>query len=221
MSNCLFFLICGIFGYLIGSIPFGLVITRLSGHGDVRKIGSKSIGATNVLRATNSKFLTLLTILLDAFKAGIAAVIAGLIISNPENLISLCESNENLITNNRTIVSLIAGVSAILGHNFPIWLGFKGGKGVASSFGFILVLTPKVALLALATWIMVAFITKYSSLAAILAAICAPIYAWFFADHIYAISYVPVIILLIIRHHANIKRLIKGEESKISFKKSK
>ena len=107
--------LCALLGYILGSIPFGLVLCKLFGYGDIRKVGSGNIGATNVLRASGSKSLTLLTIALDASKAAIAAYVASVVVG-PENGL---------------LASLIAGVAAILGHNFPIWLGFKGGKGVA------------------------------------------------------------------------------------------
>ena len=196
--------LCALLGYILGSIPFGLVLCKLFGYGDIRKVGSGNNGATNVLRASGSKSLTLLTIALDASKAAIAAYVASVVVG-PENGL---------------LASLIAGVAAILGHNFPIWLGFKGGKGVASAFGFILFETPIVAGLALATWIATAIISRYSSLSAILAAGLVPVYAYFFTDNtLYLAFYIPVVLLILARHHTNFKRLFKGEESKISFKK--
>ena len=117
------------------------------------------------------------------------------------------------------LASLIAGTCGILGHNFPIWLKFKGGKGVASSFGFILMTQPIVALSAFLVWLFMAFTFRYSSLSALTAAAIVPIIAFFLCPPIYAIFYTAIAILVIIRHHANIKRLIKGEESKITFKK--
>lgn len=218
MTNITILIISSLVGYLLGSIPFGLVLTRISGHGDIRKVGSGNIGATNVLRATGSKTLTILTILLDAFKAAIAAYLAFLLIPNPLTEIFIGDSII-YITNIGTVAALTAGTFAIIGHNFPIWLKFKGGKGVASAFGFILIMTPIVALLALITWVIVAIITRYSSLSAITAAFLTPLYAWFFAPPICFIFYIPIVALILIRHHANFKRLFKGEESKITFKK--
>ena len=117
------------------------------------------------------------------------------------------------------LASLLAGDLAILGHNFPVWLKFKGGKGVASAFGFILATKPLIALSALLIWIVTASIFKYSSLAAIVAAILLPLITFFYAEPIYTIVYSALVVLVLVRHHANIKRLIKGEESKIHFKK--
>ena len=203
--------LCGLGGYLIGSIPFGLVLCYLAGYGDIRKIGSGNIGATNVLR-TGNKWLALLTVLLDAFKAGIAAYLAYKLVPAVP-----VDGNNSLMLN--VLASLIAGTCGILGHNFPIWLKFKGGKGVASSFGFILITQPIVALSAFLVWLFMAFTFRYSSLSALTAAAIVPIIAFFLCPPIYAIFYTAIALLVIVRHHANIKRLIKGEESKITFKK--
>lgn len=206
------FLISAFGGYLLGSVPFGLVLCWMAGLGDIRKIGSGNIGATNVLR-TGRKDLALLTVLLDASKAGVAAWLAGTYVPNEQ--IMLC----GIMTNVALIASLTAGTAAVLGHNFPVWLGFKGGKGVASAFGFILVISPTVALLALETWLIFAFAFRYSSLSAIAAATLTPVYAYFFAGEIEAVFFTAIAVLVLVRHHANIARLIKGTESKISFKK--
>lgn len=206
------FALCALGGYLLGSIPFGLVLTRLAGFGDIRKIGSGNIGATNVLR-TGRKDLALLTVLLDASKAGIAAFVAA----------SLAPAADYVFLGNMTqvnvIAGLIAGSAGVVGHNFPVWLKFKGGKGVASTFGFILATNPQIALLALATWLVCAVITRYSSLSAITAAIATPVYAFFLVEPTYTIFYTAIALLVLLRHRANIVRLAKGEESKISFKK--
>lgn len=203
----------GAIGYLLGTIPFGLVLCYLAGYGDIRKIGSGNIGATNVLR-TGNKGLALLTILLDASKAGAAAYAAYKTVS-PEPYVLA-----GFITSTNVMASLIAGTAAIIGHNFPIWLKFKGGKGVASTFGFILVTCPLVALLDLVTWLVMAVVFRYSSLAALTAAALTPVYAFFFAEPVYTIFYSAIALLVIVRHHANISRLIKGQESKIKLKKS-
>lgn len=206
------FALCALGGYLLGSIPFGLVLTHLAGLGDIRKIGSGNIGATNVLR-TGRKDLALLTVLLDASKAGIAAFVAA----------SLAPAADYVFLGNMTqvnvIAGLIAGSAGVVGHNFPVWLKFKGGKGVASTFGFILATNPQIALLALATWLVCAVITRYSSLSAITAAIATPVYAFFLVEPTYTIFYTAIALLVLLRHRANIVRLAKGEESKISFKK--
>ncbi len=212
MSTETTFFLWGSIGYILGSIPFGLVLCWLAGYGDIRKIGSGNIGATNVLR-TGSKSLALLTILLDASKAGIAAYAAFRIV--PEKPFVFCDR----MTTTNTMASLIAGTMGIIGHNFPVWLKFKGGKGVASTFGFILATNPLLALLALATWLIMAFATRYSSLSAITAAIFVPVYAFFIAPPVYSIFYGGIALLVLVRHHANIGRLLKGTESKINLKK--
>ena len=212
MNIDIIFLLSALGGYLLGSIPFGLVLTRLAGLGDIRKIGSHNIGATNVLR-TGRKDLALLTVILDASKAGIAAVLALKLIT-PEPYIFL-----GYVTSTNIIAGLIAGSCGVLGHNFPVWLKFKGGKGVASAFGFILVTNWHLGLLAFGVWLIMAFLFRYSSLAALTAAVSVPVFSFFLVEPVYAIFYSFIAVLVIIRHHANIRRLLKGEESKITFKK--
>ena len=212
MSDNLIFVFWGIGGYLLGSIPFGLVLCYLAGYGDIRKIGSHSIGATNVLR-TGNKWLAHLTVHLDASKAGIAAWLAYKFVEPKPAM--FC----GLITYTNVLASLIAGSMAIIGHSFPIWLKFKGGKGVASAFGFILLTQPMIALAALFIWLIMAFTFRYSSLSAIVAALAVPLITFFYAPPIYTIFYSALVVLVLIRHHANIGRLIKGEESKIHLKK--
>jgi glycerol-3-phosphate acyltransferase PlsY len=209
----LLLLICAIGGYLAGSIPFGLVLCYLAGYGDIRKIGSGNIGATNVLR-TGNKWLALLTVILDAFKAGLAAYAAHQF--SPSLDIAQFDGQP---LNLQDLASVIAGTFGVLGHNFPIWLKFKGGKGVASAFGFILMTQPLVALIAFGIWIVMAFTFRYSSLSALTAAAAMPFIAYFMCPPIYAVFYSALAILVIVRHHANIGRLLKGQESKISFKK--
>ncbi len=143
-------------GYFLGSIPFGLVLTRLAGLGDIRQVGSGNIGATNVLR-TGNKFLAALTLILDSGKGAAAAALAG------------------VIWGGDTI--LIAGFAAVLGHNFPVWLRFRGGKGVATSLGVLLVAAWPVGVAACATWLLVAGVFRYSSLAGWVALSAAPVYA--------------------------------------------
>lgn len=212
MSLTPIFSLCALGGYFLGSIPFGLVLTRLAGYGDIRKIGSGNIGATNVLR-TGNKWLALLTVLLDAFKAGIAAYIATKAISSQDVFFL------NIATKTNVVGGLIAGSFGVLGHMFPIWLKFKGGKGVSSAFGLLLMTNWPIALIALATWLCMAFTFKYSSLSALTAAISIPVVSFFMLPVIYTIFYTFIVILVIAKHHANIVRLIKGNESKISFKK--
>ena len=212
MSYIATILLWAFIGYLFGSVPFGLVLTRLAGYGDIRKIGSGNIGATNVLR-TGNKTLALLTVLLDAFKAGFAAWLAFRFTSTEEFYFSGYATNFNVF------VSLLAGVCGILGHMFPVWLKFKGGKGISSALGFLLVTYWPVGLIALGIWLAMALAFKYSSLSALTAAVCVPFVTYLLAPPVYTFFYTFVVVLVIIKHHANIKRLLKGEESQISFKK--
>jgi len=201
-----------IIGYFCGSVPFGLVLTRLAGYGDIRKIGSGNIGATNVLR-TGNKTLALLTVLLDAFKAGFAAWLAYHFVSGEEFYFLGYATKFNVFA------SLLAGTCGILGHMFPVWLKFKGGKGISSALGFLLVTYWPIGLIALGIWLLMAFMFKYSSLSALTAAVVVPFATYLLAPPIYTFFYTVVVLLVIIKHHANIRRLLKGEESKISFKK--
>ena len=210
MDNTL--ILCALGGYLLGSIPFGLVLTSICGCGDIRKIGSKSIGATNVLR-TGRKDLALLTVLLDATKAGIAFVLAYKFVENSP--LYLFEQ----LTEKNVLAALIAGSMAIIGHSFPVWLKFKGGKGVASTWGLLMTINWQIGLISLLAWLIMAFTFKYSSLSAITAVVITPFISFFMLSPIHTIFISAVAILILVRHHANIKRLIKGEESKINLKK--
>lgn len=189
-------------GYLFGSIPFGLVLTRLAGLGDIRDIGSGSIGATNVLR-TGNKGLAAATLLLDSGKGAIAVVIALLLAGSTMG----------------PTVGILAGVAAVFGHNFPVWLKFKGGKGVATSFGVLIAIAPLVALGAGLVWLLVAVVTRYSSAAALTACLVAPVIAWALNLPDVTVACAVLAALGWIRHHQNIGRLIAGEESKINFKR--
>ena len=181
-------------GYLVGSVPFGLVLTRIAKLGDIRDIGSGNIGATNVLR-TGNKMLALATLLLDSGKGAAAALILGFF--DP-------------------LSGLIGGGMAILGHNFPIWLKFKGGKGVATTLGVLIALAWPVGIAACATWILTAFVFRISSLAALVALATSPVCAWWLlADPGLTILAALLAILSFIRHHENIARLMKGKETKI------
>lgn len=180
-------------GYLVGSIPFGLVLTRLAGRGDIRKIGSGNIGATNVLR-TGAKGLALATLLLDGGKGAGAVLIAG--IWGPD-------------------MAFLAGASALLGHLFPVWLRFAGGKGVASALGILLAIAWPVGALACLSWLGVAALLRYSSLAALVALAGAPLFAWWFADPQIVELSVFIGVLVWLRHWRNIGRLVSGREPKI------
>jgi acyl phosphate:glycerol-3-phosphate acyltransferase len=187
-----------ILGYLLGSIPFGLVLGRAAGYGDIRQIGSGNIGATNALR-TGSKGLAALTLALDFSKGLIAAAIAW-------------HWGEH--------AALAAGLFAVIGHMFPVWLGFRGGKGVATALGMLLALAWPVAVIAVAVWLAVVFVFRYSSLAALLGAAVSGVTAPFLTDHTAALVIAGVASLVIVRHEANIRRLIAGREPRISFRKS-
>jgi glycerol-3-phosphate acyltransferase PlsY len=199
LADILPFLAGAVLAYLLGSIPFGLVLTRLAGYGDIRQIGSGNIGATNVLR-TGSRVLAALTLLLDAGKGAAAVLIARAF--GPD------------------MAALAAG-AAFLGHVFPVWLGFKGGKGVATAGGILLAYAWPVGLATLGTWLLVAVLTRYSSLAALAAAVLAPLYAWLITRETRPTEVVLFLaIVILLRHSANIRRLLKGEESKIRLSKS-
>lgn len=185
-----------VFGYLLGSIPFGLLITRAAGLGDVRKIGSGNIGATNVLR-TGNKGLAAATLLLDALKGTAAVLIAGHFASE---------------------LGLWAGLGAFLGHLFPVWLGFKGGKGVATYLGVLVALAWQVALIFAVVWLAIAFLARYSSLAALTAAIVVPIALYVLSTPQIAGLFALMSLIVIMKHRANIERLLAGTEGKIGAK---
>ncbi|MEE8226496.1 MAG: glycerol-3-phosphate 1-O-acyltransferase PlsY [Kiloniellales bacterium] len=185
-------------GYLVGSIPFGLLLTRMAGLGDVRKIGSGSIGATNVLR-TGRKDLAAATLLLDVGK-GTAAVLAAQTYG-PDT-------------------ALMAAFGALLGHLLPVWLRFKGGKGVATACGVMLALAWPVAVAGCATWLLVAVLFRISSVAGLAAIGLGPLYAWLLMKDLQLVQLSAVIALMIwVRHAANIMRLLRGEEPKIGGRK--
>ena len=187
------FWLAPVLGYLLGSIPFGLVLTRIAGLGDIRKIGSGSIGTTNVLR-TGRKDLALATLALDGGKGAAAALLGGLL--GPD-------------------MAVLAGGGAFLGHLFPVWLKFKGGKGFATFLGVMLALAFWAGLAVAATWLAVAAVLRYSSLAALSAAALAPVYAYWLADFQRVEVALFMAVLIFLRHHANIRRLIKGAEPRI------
>jgi glycerol-3-phosphate acyltransferase PlsY len=186
--------------YFIGSIPFGLILTEIAGFGDVRKIGSGNIGATNVLR-TGNKALAAATLLLDGGK-GAAAVLVAWHLYGPE-------------------AAIVAGGAALLGHMFPVWLRFRGGKGVATGLGVLLAIAWPVGLIACGVWLLTAVVLRYSSLAALLALAASPIAAWFLADRQVVGLALFLAVLVWLRHRENIGRLLKGEESKIRLGGSK
>ena len=197
-----------VLGYLLGSIPFGLVLTRAAGLGDIRSIGSGNIGATNVLR-TGHKGLALATLLLDGGKGAAAVLIAGLF--DP-------------------MLAVIAGGGAMLGHLFPVWLGFKGGKGVATALGTLLAIAWPVGVLCCLIWLVMAVLFRYSSLASLASVAAAPvlalslsgvaIFGMVWTDLPRAALALFIAVLVFIRHDGNIRRLLRGEEPKIGRKKT-
>jgi acyl phosphate:glycerol-3-phosphate acyltransferase len=186
-----------LFGYLLGSIPFGVILTRFAGTQDIRQIGSGNIGATNVLR-TGHKGLAAATLLGDLLKGTIAVL--------------------TLIWFDGAELPLVAGLGAFVGHLFPVWLGFKGGKGVATYIGILLALAWPVAIAFCLVWLAVAALTRYSSLAGLIASAVIPGLLWFLGQTHEAALFVLLTILLWIRHRENIARLLNGTESKIGRK---
>jgi glycerol-3-phosphate acyltransferase PlsY len=185
-------------GYLFGSVPFAYLTTRLAGAGDIRRIGSGNVGATNVLR-TGRKGLALATLVADVAKGALPVALAYRWFG-PD-------------------MAVMTGAGAILGHCFPVWLGFKGGKGVATAAGVILGLTPIVLPVALAVFVLVVWLTRYVSLGSIAAALVAPVIAWALGYIQAAELYLLIALLVILKHAGNIQRLLRGTENKLSFSK--
>jgi acyl phosphate:glycerol-3-phosphate acyltransferase len=190
-------LVGGALAYLVGSIPFGFILTNLAGLGDIRAIGSGNIGATNVLR-TGHKGLAVLTLLLDAGKGAVAVLVARRF--GPDMVAA-------------------AALGAVLGHLFPVWLRFKGGKGVATAGGVLLAYLWPVGVAAGLTWLAIVAVSRYSSLAAIAAAVLAPLYAWgvFHGTRQEIVVVSCLAFLVLFRHGDNMRRLARGEESKINL----
>ena len=181
-------------GYLLGSIPFGLLLTRAAGLGDIRNIGSGNIGATNVLR-TGKYGAAAATLIFDAAKGAAAVLIAWHFWHHD--------------------AAAVAAIGAVLGHLFPVWIGFKGGKGVATSLGVLLALYWPVALASLATWLVVAVITRISSLSALVACVAAPLYMFLWGEQEFAVATLIIALLVLIAHRDNIRRLLAGTEPRI------
>jgi acyl phosphate:glycerol-3-phosphate acyltransferase len=193
-----YFLAALVGSYLLGSLPFGLVLTRMAGLGDVRQIGSGNIGATNVLR-TGHKGLAAATLLLDGGKGAAAVLIAKL--WGPD-------------------MALVAAFGAVVGHLFPVWLGFRGGKGVATTLGVLLALSLPLGIASCLLWLIVAGLFRYSSLAALVAVAAAPVVSWFLLADLQMVQLTGALALLVwLRHHENIRRLLTGQEPRIGRKK--
>lgn len=184
-------------GYLLGSVPFGLLLTKAAGMGDIRSIGSGNIGATNVLRTGNKK-LAAATLLLDAFKGTIAVLLAQALFGEGG--------------------AIIAGVAAFLGHLFPVWLGFKGGKGVATYLGVLLGLMPVMVLVFAFVWLAMAKLSRYSSLSALTATLVIPVVLWILGKPEMALAMAVLTVITWWKHKPNIERLILGTESRIGDK---
>ncbi|MCL4117388.1 UNVERIFIED_CONTAM: hypothetical protein GTU68_058699 [Idotea baltica] len=191
-------MLVAILAYLLGSIPFGMVLARVMGLGNLRDIGSGNIGATNVLR-TGNKFAAFLTLVFDAGKGGIAVLIAHSLFG--------------------AAAAQIAGLCAFLGHCFPVWLKFQGGKGVATFLGIVLALAFPVGIAACLTWLATAVLTRFSSLAALIAAASVPIWGYLFGNSTIIACTCFLAILIWARHKGNIERLLKGNEPKIKIKR--
>lgn len=188
-----------LFGYLLGSIPFGLLITRMAGLGDIRKIGSGNIGATNVLR-TGRKDLALATLLLDSFKAGIAVALVLYVIED------------------RTI-AVLSGAAAFIGHCYPVWLKFNGGKGVATYAGLLVFASWKGLLIALPIWLGLFILTRISSLSALVAAFFVPVGAYFLTESLPVVGILSGLSIFVFwTHRANIGRLLNGTEPRFGTK---
>jgi acyl phosphate:glycerol-3-phosphate acyltransferase len=185
------------FGYLLGSIPFGLVFTRIAGTTDIRAIGSGNIGATNVLR-TGRKGLAAATLIADVLKGTVAVLV----------MMWWWDRDH----------ALAAGVGAFLGHLFPVWLMFRGGKGVATFLGVLIALSWQAALLFAGVWLAVAALTRFASLASMIACASAPAYFWYVGARAEALVFVALVLLVVVMHRGNIARLARGTEGKIGQK---
>jgi len=192
-AESIMFLIALLGGYLIGSIPFGLLLTKAAGLGDIRKLGSGNIGATNVLR-TGRKGLAAATLILDALKGTVAVLLARHFLGDQD---------------------LVVGTAAVLGHLFPVWLGFRGGKGVATGLGVLLAASWPVGLACCAVWLLAAKFLKISSAAALTAFAAAPLFALFLSSTDHALMALLIAVLVFWQHEANIRRLLAGTEPRI------
>lgn len=201
-------LVLAAIAYLLGSIPFGLILTRMAGLGDIRAIGSGNIGATNVLR-TGNRWLAAATLLLDGGKGAVSVLFARYLLNDQYEALGGSFAQP----------LYVAAIAAFLGHCFPVWLGFKGGKGVAVFIGVLLALSWPVGLIFCAVWLLIAIAQKMSSLAALTAAATAPIFAYVIVDEWLAGTAALLAVLLFCQHRANIVRLMRGTEPRIGGEK--
>ena len=192
-ADSIAFLIALVGGYLIGSVPFGLLLTKAAGLGDIRQVGSGNIGATNVLR-TGRKGLAAATLILDGLKGAVAVLLARYFLGDQD---------------------VVAGTAAVLGHLFPVWLGFRGGKGVATGLGVLLAAAWPVGLACYAVWLVAAKLLKMSSAAALTAFAAAPLFALVLSSADHALMALLIAVLVFWRHEANIRRLLAGTEPRI------
>jgi glycerol-3-phosphate acyltransferase PlsY len=192
----------GLGGYVAGAIPFGLLLSKAMGLGDIRKMGSGNIGATNVLR-TGHKAVAAATLVLDGAKGALAVLLAAAL--SPDG------AGQN--------AAIFAGAGAVIGHVFPVWLRFRGGKGVATALGVLLAVSWPTGLAVAGTWLAVAAVGRISSLAAICAMAMAPVFAWGLADTRRAAQALVLAVLVIVRHRTNIRQLLAGEEERITLDK--
>jgi acyl phosphate:glycerol-3-phosphate acyltransferase len=192
-------ILTAVLAYLLGAVPFGIIITRAMGLGDLRQIGSGNIGATNVLR-TGNKAAALATLILDAAKGGVAVLIARWLLGED--------------------AAQLAGLSAFLGHLFPVWLRFRGGKGVATFIGTLIALAWPIGLAVCATWLVTALITRTSSIAALVAAASSGVWIFYFLEGRLLVLVFLLTVLVYIRHAENLKRIKAGTEPKIGQKKA-
>lgn len=188
-----------ILGYIFGSIPFGLIFTRIFEKKDIRTLGSGNIGATNVLRTGNKK-LALLTLFFDVIKGVLPILLIGIFLGQEK------------------LALMSAGLGGVIGHIYPVWLKFKGGKGVATGLGVITTLSWPVALIIVCIWVFVALVFRYSSLGAIVAFLSCPLVAYCFTNTTYLLGFLLISVLIIFKHHSNIIRLLTGTEPKIGEK---
>ena len=200
-----------LFGYLLGSLPFAVIVSRAFGLADPRTVGSGNPGATNVLRSGN-KLAAILTLVGDAAKGALAMWIVAAVTSSAVSSVG---------AGNTPLVVVVAGVSAFLGHVFPFTLGFKGGKGVATALGVLLMLSPMLGGIVLGVWLVTVALTRYSSLGALVAAVASPIAAWFVLANLTGVIAASLMsVVLIIRHKTNINKLLAGTEARLGAKKT-